>query len=283
MKKVIFVLLCIALLVIMVGCKQESNGFLLSDVIAEQEKNIQLYEYQKRDSSVYFLTDQTLAEKLLQKLDGIKAKPAEDWSSDLVTLPIYSFLIWQEGNKEEYSAHLVYGYWSNGYWIEPDGTAYEYKMSPENLKTDFFYKEESKKFSNICLAGTIRTLVTDENGWKKDFLSKAEPAGIIPELMTEAVVREDGLVVFIENQGKSMYFGDKYNYVIEVYLDESWYDIPRDEWERFHKGDVPGVAPGQKSEIEYSFSMYKNLPAGTYRLVTGQGEERRSLVEFQIP
>ena len=283
MKKAFLSLIYIAMLLIMVGCKQESNGFLLNDIIPEQEINVTLIEYQKENSTVYFLSDQKNAEELLQNLDRIKAKPAEAWTSDLVTLPIYSFFIWQEGDPEDYRAHLVYGYWSNGYWIEPDGNAYKYKLNMEDLKKEFFCKEEPKKFSNIGSAGTIRTLVTDENGWKKDFLTKAEPAETMPELITDAIMEDDKLVVSIKNQGDSTYLGNKYTYAIEVYLDDTWYDIPRDEWERFHKGDMPGVGPGEEDEITYSLSMYRNLPAGTYRLVTGSGENRESLVEFVLP
>ncbi|MBR6537064.1 MAG: hypothetical protein IKT67_07660 [Lachnospiraceae bacterium] len=283
MKKVFLGLTCIAMLLIMAGCKKESNGLLLNDIIPEQEKRVTLYEYQKENSIVYSLSDQELAEELLQELDRIKAEPAEEWTSDLVSLPIYSLVIWQEGDPEDYRAHLVYGYWSNGYWIEPDGNAYKYKWNTEELKKEFFDKEELRKYSNIASTGTIRMLVTDESGWKKDFLTEAEPAKTMPELITNAIMEDDKLVVFVKNQGDSLYLGNKYTFAIEVYLDDTWYDIPRDEWEIYHRGDVPGVGPGEEGEISYSLRMYKDLPAGTYRLVTGSGEDRENLVEFVLP
>lgn len=283
MKKVVLVLFGVVMLLIMVGCKQESNGLLLNDIIPEQEKYVMLYEYQKENSTVYFLSDQNLTEELLKVLDQIKAKPAEEWTSDLVTLPIYSLVVWQKGDPEDYRAHLVYGYWSNGYWIEPDGNAYQYKWNTEELKKEFFAKEELKKYSNIASTGTIRMLVTDENGWKKDFLTEAEQAKTMPELITNAIMEDDELVVFIKNQGDSLYLGNKYTFAIEVYLDDTWYDIPRDEWEIYHRGDVPGVGPGEEGQITYSLSKYKELPAGTYRLVTGSGEDRENLVEFVLP
>ena len=77
--------------------------------------------------------------------------------------------------------------------------------------------------------------------------------------------------------------GDKYDYVLEVCLDEVWYDLPFAVWGRYSRGEVPWFDSGVKSTLTYSLDIYGSLPAGTYRLVTGSEEDRENLVEFVLP
>lgn len=280
-SKIFLCCVCAGLVVFFTSCRGESNGFLLNHVLQEKDKQIVFMEYQKEDSVSYLLTDEKEVDALLEQLDRVPAKAAEEWPSDLFTLPIYGVAVVQADEEEAYEPHVTYGYWSNGYWITPDGVAYELELPVENIKKDYAW-EETNTFSSVTEAGKIGPLVSDANGWKKEFLTEALPAAPLPGLVTEVTKQGEELTVTIENQSEQIYMGDKYDYVLEVSLDGIWYEIPLSVWQRYEKGDIPAVYPGEKRTIQYSLAIYDSLPEGTYRLVTGSGERRECLAEFVL-
>lgn len=279
-KKLLLCCLCVCLLTLFSSCGK-SNG-LLAEVIPEKDKMVTLMEYQKDDSVSYTMSDSEAVDKFLEQIDRLSAEPAKEWTNELVTLPIYCVAVLQKPEGDALGAHITYGYWSNGYWIASDGQAYQMKLPTESLKADYEWEEE-KPFSTIRTLAAVKPLVVDEQGWKKEFLTEAQSAATIPGLVTSATKEGDTLTVSIDNQGKSAYMGDKYDYVVEVCLDEVWYDLPFAVWGRYSRGDVPWFDPGVKSTLTYSLDIYGSLPAGTYRLVTGSGEDRENLVEFVLP
>jgi len=271
--------LCVCLLTLFAACGK-SNG-LLADVNSEKDMLVAFVEYQKEASVSYTMSDTEEVDRFLEQIDRLSAEPAKEWTNELVTLPIYCVAVMQKPEGDALGAHITYGYWSNGYWIAADGQAYEMKLPVEKLKEDYAWEEE-KPFSSITTLGVVGPLVLDEKGWKKEFLTEAQPAATIPGLVTSATKEGDTLTVSIDNQGEAGYIGDKYDYVVEVCLDEVWYELPFAVWGRYSKGEVPWFEPGVKSTLTYSLDIYDSLPAGTYRLVTGSGEDRENLVEFVL-
>ena len=272
--------LCVCLLTFFAACGK-SNG-LLADVIPEKDKMVTLLEYQREDSVSFTMSDTEEVDRLLEQIDRLSVEPAKEWTNDLVTLPIYGIAVMQKPEGDALEAHITYGYWSNGYWITADGQAYKMKLPAEKLKEDYAWEKE-KPFSSIRILAAVKPLVVDEKGWKKELLTEAQPAATIPGLVTSATKEGDTLTVSIDNQGESAYMGDKYDYVLEVCLDEVWYELPFAVWGRYSRGEVPWFDSGVKSTLTYSLDIYGSLPAGTYRLVTGSEEDRENLVEFVLP
>ncbi len=272
--------LCVCLLTLFAACGK--SNWLLVDVNSEKDKLVAFVEYQKEDSVSYTMSDSEAVDKFLEQIDRLSAEPAKEWTNELVTLPIYCVAVMQKPEDDALEAHITYGYWSNGYWVAEDGQAYQMKLPVEKLKEDYAWEEE-KPFSSITQLGVAGQLVLDEKGWKKELLTEAQPAATIPGLVTSAIKEGDTLAVSIDNQGESAYMGDKYDYALEVCLDEVWYELPLAVWSRHERGDVPAIYPGKERTLTYSLSVYGSLPAGTYRLVTGSGEDRENLVEFVLP
>jgi len=279
-KTLLLSCLCVGILALFASCKKEPNK-LLADVISEKDKTVVFTEYQKEDSVSYRMTDEAEVSALLEQIGQLSAKTAKDWTNELVTLPIYGIAVAQKVDDEAYEPQIVYGYWSNGYWIMPEGQVYKVKLPVEELKKDYTWESESA-FSSVADAGKIGLLVSDEEGWRKEFLTEALPANSVPGLVTEAAKYGNTLTVTVENKGEQAYMGKKYEYVLEVSLDGAWYEIPLAVWSRYSRGDVPVIPPGVKRTMRYSLAIYNSLPDGKYRLVTGTGEYRESLVEFVL-
>ena len=279
-KKILLCCILSGIMILFVSCGKKSNG-LFADVIPEKDKMVTLLEYQREASVSFTMSDTEEVDRLLEQIDRLSVEPAKEWTNDLVTLPIYGIAVMQKPEGDALEAHITYGYWSNGYWVAADGQAYKMKLPVEKLKTDYAWEEE-KPFSSIRGIAAVGPLVLDEKGWKKELLTEAQPAATIPGLVTTATKEGDTLTVSIDNQGESAYMGDKYDYVIEVCLDEVWYDLPFAVWGRFERGDVPWFEPGVKGTLSYSLDIYGSLPEGIYRLVTGSDERRESLVEFVL-
>lgn len=279
-RKLLLGCICVGILTLLVSCKKESNH-LLSEVISEKEKTLVFTEYQKEDSVSYKMTDEAEIETLLAQIGQLSAKPAEDWSNDSVTLPIYGIAVAQKVDEEAYEPQITYGYWSNGYWIASDGQAYKVKLPVEKMKESYTWESENA-FSSVTSLVKAGPLVSDEKGWKKELLTEAQPAEAVPGLVTEAELYGTTLTVTIDNQSEQAYTVEQYAYVLEVCLDEVWYEIPPAVWSRYVRDDILVLPAGVKSTKRYSLSIYDSLPDGKYRLVTGSGESRENLVEFVL-
>ncbi len=279
-KRILFGWICMGILTLFASCKKEPNN-LLGDVIPEKEKTVVFTEYQKEDSVSYGMTDEAEVARLLEHIGQLSAKPAEDWSNELVNLPIYGVAVVQEADDEALEPYITYGYWSNGYWITPDGLAYKVKLPVEKMKKDYAWESENA-FSSVTDIRKAGPLVSDAEGWNKELLTVAQPAETVPGVVTSAAKYGNTLTVTVENQSEQAYTGEKYEYVIEVYLDGGWYEIPLAVWVRYERGEVPVIPPGVKTTMRYSLRIYDSLPDGKYRLVTGLGEKRQSFVEFEL-
>ena len=272
--------ICMGIMTLFVSCNKEPNE-LLKDVLPEEEKTVVFMEYQKEDSVSYTLIDENEVNRFLEQISRLSAKPAKEWTNESVTLPIYGIAVAQKADDEALEPHITYGYWSNGYWIMPDGQTYKVKLPAKEIKEDYRWESENS-FSSITDAGKVGPLVLNEKGWRKELLTEAQPATTVPGLVTTAVKYGNTLTVTIENQGEQAYMVEKYEYVLEVCPDEGWYEIPLSVWSRFSREDGLSILPGQEATMRYSLRIYDSLPDGAYRLVTGSGEKRESLVEFVL-
>lgn len=272
--------ICVGIIALFTSCKKEPNE-LLEDVIPEKEKTVVFMEYQKEDSVSYTMSDEKEIDRFLEQISSLSVKQDKKWTNELVTLPIYGVAVMQEADDEALEPHITYGYWSNGYWIMPDGRAYKVKLPAEEMKKDYAWEEE-KSFSSVADVRMLGPLVSDDDGWRKELLTEAPPVVTVPGLVTEAEKYGNTLTVTVENQSEQAYTGEKYEYVLEVCLDGGWYEIPLAVWSRSSRGDVKTILPGQKTTMRYSLAIYDSLPDGIYRLVTGSGEKRECLVEFEL-
>ncbi len=279
-KRILLGCICMGIMTLFASCNKEPNE-LLKDMIPEKDKTVVFMEYQKEDSVSYTMSDETEVDRFLEQIRQLSAKPAKDWTNERVTLPIYGVAVAQEADDEALEPYITYGYWSNGYWIMPDGKAYKVKLPAEKIKKDYTWESENA-FSSVVDAGKIGPLVSDAEGWRKELLTEAQPAATVPGLVTSAAKYGNTLTVTIENQSEQAYMGEKDDYVLEVCLDEVWYEIPVAVWVRYERGDVLSILPGQKTKMRYSLSIYDSLPDGTYRLITGSGENRENLVGFVL-
>lgn len=279
-RKLLLGCICVGILTLFASCKKDPNE-LLADVIPEKDKTVVFMEYQKEDSVSYRMTDDAEVSAFLEQIGQLSAKPAKDWTNAQVTLPIYGIAVAQKVDDEAYEPQITYGYWSNGYWIASDGQAYKVKLPTEKIRKDYTWESENS-FSSVTGLAKAGPLVSDAEGWRKELLTEAQPADSVPGLVTEAGIYGNTLTVTIDNQSKQGYMVEQYEYVLEVYLDEVWYEIPLAVWSRYERDDILMIPAGVKSTKRYSLSIYDSLPDGKYRLVTGSGENRESLVEFVL-
>ena len=272
--------ICLGIMTLLAACKKEPNE-LLKDVLSEKDKTVVFMEYQKEDSVSYTLSDQNETDRFLEQIGNLSVKPAKDWTSESVTLPIYGVAVMQEAEDKASEPYITYGYWSNGYWIMPDGQAYKVKLPVEKIKKDYTWESE-RSFSSVTDAVKVGPLVSDAKGWRKELLTEAQPAADVQGLVTEAAKYGNTLTITIENQSEQAYMSEKYDYVLEVCLDGGWYEIPLAVWSRSSRGDVLLILAGEETTVRYSLRIYDSLPDGIYRLVTGSGENRENLAEFVL-
>ncbi|MBQ8547722.1 MAG: hypothetical protein IJ427_04410, partial [Lachnospiraceae bacterium] len=165
--------ICMGIMTLFVSCNKEPNE-LLKDVLPEEEKTVVFMEYQKEDSVSYTLIDENEVNRFLEQISRLSAKPAKEWTNESVTLPIYGIAVAQKADDEALEPHITYGYWSNGYWIMPDGQAYKVKLPAKEIKEDYRWESENS-FSSITDAGKVGPLVLNEKGWRKELLTEAQP------------------------------------------------------------------------------------------------------------
>lgn len=106
------------------------------------------------------------------------------------------------------------------------------------------------------------------DGWDAAALSPAEewtaPEHITIELASYTKI---ALVAELTNSGSEPWtYGAAYS--IQVLLDETWYVVPAAAQNTVIPSIAYGLPAGEtREEIYYYYSVYGDLPAGTYRLV----------------
>ena len=197
---------------------------------------------------------------ILERLDQVEAEKTEDWTTDLVTFPIYN--VWC--NSED--GYGVSGAWSNGYWITDDDEVYRYDFDFEALfASDYKWKNDGEKEASVIYMPRGNLFVRGEDGWRVEFLTEAktpEPPEQIEMYITEQT-EEDISVSFVNNGEMEWTFGDAF--AVEVLLDGAWYELPmlRGGW--YDIGYV--VESGEERENTYPVkAAYGEFYPGTYRI-----------------
>lgn len=272
--------LCVGLLAMFAACGK-SNGLFAVDTERVYEQ-LYIVEYEGGTGTGVYTGDAKAIGEIFQTLDMVSAKKAEEWSPSLVTAPIYA-VIASYKSEESIIPEFFCGYWSNGYYITAEGTAFQFSYDFNKLmdKSAFTGTVEDISIADLPMSGI---LISDTAGWKKEFLTEAAPANQVSGLVVQAVEYVDReLTIFYEHQGDvALEFGPE-EYVLEVKLDGTWYELPPDRAWRTDIGRWHEINPGGQGTECFDLSVYGDLPKGKYRYVAEVENERVSIVEFEIP
>ena len=279
-KKILAGCLCVGMLTLFSACGK-SNGLFVGDTEREYEQ-LHIVAYEGGNGTDCYTEDAKAIGEIFQTLNRVSAKKAEEWSTSLVTDPIYAVIA---SYKEEESIipEFFYGYWSNGYYITADGSVFHFSYDFDKLtdKSIFTGKTEDISIADMPMSGM---LVSDTSGWKKEFLTGSAPANEVSGLAAQMVEFADKeLTISYEHQGDvALEFGPE-EYVLEVNLDGAWYELPPDRAWRTDIGHWHEINPGRQGTECFDLSVYGDLPKGKYRYVAEVENERVSIVEFEIP
>lgn len=263
------------------GCGRKSNGLFTSDTQRDYDW-LRIVEYEGGSGTGCYAEEAKAIGEIFEKLDGVSAKKAEEWSPKLVTYPIYAIVATYK-EKESIIPEYFCGYWSNGYYISADGSAFQFSYDFDKLtdKSVFTGTTEDISIADMPMSGI---LVSDTSGWKKEFLTEAASANEVSGLVAQMVEFTDKeLTISYEHQGEiSVEFGPE-EYVLEVELDGTWYELPPERLWRTDMGQWHEINPGGQGTECLDLSVYGDLPNGRYRYVAEGKDERISIVEFDIP
>ena len=233
------------------------NG-LLKDA-SPSTSALTLFRYDGETAAWGTLYDCEEEEALLAALSSVKAKRAPEWTPALVTAPVYGLSI---GSTDGYFLEAV---WSNGCWIDQDGTAYRFDCDWEALLSGYSWEDE-RSWPSINALPCARYLVQQGEAWFPDRMTPAE-ALEAPEGISMALTgrEEDTLTVaFVNSRAEEWNYGLYFS--IQILLDGVWYSVPPMP-ESWIIPDIAYIIPaGESWEQTYDITPYGPLPAGQYRL-----------------
>lgn len=246
----------------------DTNGSTLIGDILPQTETLRFFVQDNSADSVviYFAeTKQTsVGQEVFDSIAAVPFEKADDWSANMMALPVYGFYAYDDANSIIFSAA-----WSNGFWIAEDGTAYR-------LDYDFSTVAEGYDWDGYGYYGNGYVsdmpcgyyFCFDENGWIKDNMSKRlpfEPYHAPEDIAIEYISSDDiGIHVIITNNREDD-FAFFEHFQLEVLLDGEWYVVPsmNRNWD-FTQFEVPA---GSAVELIYHTEGYRGLPSGNYRIV----------------
>lgn len=265
MKRTIPWALALICILTLAGCgKSGGAGNTLLDNASPETSALTLYACDGETVTVRTMYDAAVEEQLLSSLSAVPAEKAEDWSPEQVTLPVYGLEI---GGKDGYSVEAA---WSNGYWIAADGSAYRFQFDFGTLAADYEWRDEDRR-TDATFLPCMRLLCQNGDSWRSDLLTPAQepsaPEGISIELVRQSAQE---VTVALTNSGQEEWtYGE--HFYLDVLLDGTWYAAPPipGSW---GFNDIGLILPaGETREKSYDLTMYGELPAGRYRLVTSGG------------
>lgn len=258
MKRLLALMTALIFALALTGCGQKNT---LMEGASPDTSALALYVYDGQTTTRGFMFDSDTEKALLKSLAAVPAKPATDWSPELITLPVYGLEIgaWDDPT--------VRAAWSNGYWIAQDGTAYHFDYDFESLAADDSWEsKDTWSTHSAIILPCARHLSQSANGWVKAMLSPATE--ITQRGISAQLVDQDGdtwTVALTNNSEEESWYG--VSYYLDVLLDGVWYSIPTvpGDWAFI---EVAMILPAGKTQNEtYNLSMYGDLPAGQYRFV----------------
>ena len=269
LRRIFLLMICSSLLFSCSACAWTSNGLMAG--AAPETSLLSLYVYDGETACRAYVHKE--ARDVLNALDRVPATEAPNWSPADVTLPIYGL----EVGAAEGSLLAA---WSGGYWITPEGTAYQFDFDFEKLLQDYPWSDWDT-LSSFAYIPCARSLAQDESGWNSTLLSPAPkreaPAGI--SMTLDAQGSDTVTVRFANASGAEWTYGEPFS--LEALVGYVWYEVPaRGNWGFF---SIAYILPdGEAQDKDYSLELYGELPAGRYRLVTG-GLSAEFAVDAQVP
>ncbi|MBQ6197320.1 MAG: hypothetical protein IJK47_07850 [Lachnospiraceae bacterium] len=201
---------------------------------------------------------------ILEGLKKVKAYPADDFTPDKMTYPVYSL---EMQDAEGRSLPYV---WTNGYLIDRDGNAYRFRYDFAKLKKKNFEVYKRYKIASVADLPGGYQLVQQDGRWIASCLTEAgelrqaENIELVPKYQSPELIRLD-----LINKGTEAWtYGE--DYALQVFLEGKWYGVPAMTADGLIFSAVAyGVEPGQNKEIACSFLPFGKLPDGRYRIVKG--------------
>ena len=211
---------------------------------------------------------------IVKELKRVKARPAEDFTAEKMTFPLYEISLPQEDGFDLFLC------WTNGYLIDQQGKAYRFDYDFAKLAQGEWSHKSGKEGLNVFIG---RYLTELEGRWLFDRLPQKEetsgPEGIKMEILSV----EQGIVsVEIRNESSRDWMYGKY-YHLEVTDGKNWYDAPYFPRRPLAFEDIGLILPaGESTRRSYSLEPWMPLPTGRYRVVAGGGPHELS-AEFDMP
>ena len=244
-----------------------NESTLIGDILPQTETLRFFVQDNSADNvSIYFaVTKQaSVAQEVFDSIAAVPFEKADDWSANMMTLPVYGFYAYDDANSIIFSAA-----WSNGFWIAEDGTAYrlDYDFSAVTDGYDWDgYGYYGNGYVSDMPCGYY--FCFDENGWIKDNMSKRlpfAPAQTPEDITVERMDSDDGGIHLIITNNREDDFAFFEHFQLEVLLDGEWYVVPslNRNWD-FTQFEVTA---GSAVELIYHTERYRGLPSGNYRIV----------------
>lgn len=218
---------------------------------------------------IYIYDGETILRRHLFETEAVRAQVMEAFHQaqvipaqvDLTALqpPFYAI----EMGAEEMG--MIYGLWSDGYFITKTGEVYKFDYDFEALLSDYPWSEPDE-FTNLTVMPGAKYVAKTDDGWNTAFMTEAEPLTPPQGITMQAQVEGDQITAqFINNTSEEWGYG--YDFGLRVLVDDVWYYVPADQEMAFCEV-LMLLQPGETSEETYSLSPYGKLPSGTYQFVT---------------
>lgn len=285
MKKIIASVIALAVVVVLV-CVFARPGFgdsndFLSDARLDEAGELYMYIYDGYTIQTSFLGGPEVRDAMLNEFTAYSPKKADNWSQEMVTLPVYAF-----ATKNRPSDNYVAGFWSNGYWVTPGGEAYVLDCDIDELVS--FFPAVSKygyKVSPISgfIGGSDISLLDfpcarlfSQNGdsWVKEMLNPSEDEDYIGENANQNPISaeitscsDDKITIKVTNNADSLITTGGFRN-ISVLLDGDWYAVPPMPGNQV-KTPSEHLEGKESMEITFDLSLYGDLPPGEYRAESG--------------
>lgn len=264
MKQLIIIITAALMMLLLASCGSRSSAQAVDvwDKAELQNGALSFGWREKTEGGFGFFYDNRFA--ILEDLKKVKAYPADDFTPDKMTYPVYSL---EMQDMEGFPLPFL---WTNGYLIDKDGQAYRFRYDFAKLKEkDLDIYTRAKIMSVADLPGGY--LVVQQKGkWVASRLTEAseprpaEHIEFVPNYQSTEMIRLN----LINNGTEDWTYGE--DYALQVFLDEKWYCVPPMTPDRIGFPAIAyGLEPGQNKEIACSLVPFGKLPDGRYRIVKG--------------
>ncbi len=200
--------------------------------------------------------------KIAASLRETPGSPAEDFSIDKLTYPVYCLEL---PTKDGTGLHML---WTNGYLLTREGKAYHFPYDFDSLAKMSWDKEQVMEGTELSALNLSRYLLEQEGQWRFDYMTKTT-VSLNPDMVEmeiKARSNSDYPVVLTNRSEVSLLYGREFR--LEVWDGADWYSVPASPLRNYaFTMEGYNLEPGQSREMNHSLTMYGKLPLGHYRLV----------------